>query len=231
MSSLIRKLAIGVIQTLVIYVLFSLVRSGLCVRVRQCSGRTDWSGFMAMSKRSLVTSLLFMRRFTRTRRYRRSIAGPYSREGTRFAGQLTVAGNFQAYYTIVPPIETQGNRKVKNIMLHIGLRSLTYPICYTLYYLPQNTPPTGFLGATGSTWDPQNNTWIGNWSSTYDPNQNVLSSGIVSLEQVTRVYWSGLRTLNSGDRIVLALHNLLPDTLSDEDGACVIDARYSIAYS
>lgn len=231
MSSLIRKLAIGVILILVICVLFSLVLSGPFDRVRPCLARTVWSAFMAMTKSALVTSLLFMRRFTR-RRYRRTIAGPYSREGTRFAGQLNAAaGVWQAFYTIVPPIETQGNRKVKNIMLHIGIRSLTYPICYTLYYLPQNTPPTGFLGATGSTWDAQNNTWIGNWSSTYDPNQNVLLSGILSLEQVSRIYWSGLRTLNSGDRIVLALHNLFPDTLTDDDGAVCIDARYSIAYS
>lgn len=144
---------------------------------------------------------------------------------------LTVGGGWQAYATIVPPIETQGNRKVKNIMLHVGLRSLVYPVAYTLYYLPQNTPPTGFLGPTASTWDVQNNTWINNWSSTYDPNQNVLGTGLVSCEMPTRIYWSGLRTLNSGDRIVLALHNLLPDAPSDDDGAAVIDARYSIAYS
>lgn len=172
-----------------------------------------------------------MRRFSRTRRYRRTVAGPYSREGTRFGAKLAVAGTWQAYYTIVPPIETQGNRKVKNIMLNIGLRSLTYPVCYALFYLPQNTPPTGFLGATSSHWDVSNNTWVGSWSSAYDPNQNILVSGVAFLDQITKVYWSGLRTLNSGDRIVLALHNLFPDTVADEDGAAIVDARYSIAYS
>ena len=145
--------------------------------------------------------------------------------------RLQSAGLWASYVTIVPPIETQGNRKVKNILVNIALRSLTYPICYTLYYLPQNTSPTGFLGNTASSRDPEHNTWINNWSSTYDPNQNVLTTGVVSLDQPARVYWSGLRTLNSGDRIVLAFHNLMPDAISDEDGAAIVDARYAIAYS
>lgn len=172
-----------------------------------------------------------MRRFTR-RRYRRSIAGPYSREGTRY---VVVApqtqGMWENYTTVVPPIETQGNRKVKNILMSIGVRSLDYPIVYTVYYLPQNAEPNTFLAPTVSYWNTGTRTWVNNWSSTYEPNQNVLCTGILSKETPARVYWSGLRTLNSGDRIVLALHNIFADAQADPHGAVLVDIRYSIAYS
>ena len=173
-----------------------------------------------------------MRRFARGRRFRRTIAGPFSREGTRYSVTFGEAvGLWANFTTLVPPIETQGNRKVKNILCSIGLRSVSYPICYTIFYLPQNTPPTGFLGNTASSWDFAANTWVGNWSSTYDPNQNVLTSGIVTTASMAKVYWSGLRTLNSGDRIVLGFHNMVPDADKEPDAAAVVDVRYSIAYS
>lgn len=172
-----------------------------------------------------------MRRFTRCRRFRRAVAGPYSREGTRFAVDLSqVAGKWESYWTVVPPVEVQGNRKVKNMSVSVGVAFLGYPICYTLFYLPANVSPTGFLANTVSQWDPRSNTWVNNWSSTYDPNQNVLASGVVESPGDVRIWWTGLRTLNSGDRIVIGFHNIIPAVAAVANAVAVVDARYSIWY-
>ena len=173
-----------------------------------------------------------MRRYTRRRALRRSVAGPYSREGTRFPVDLgAVTGLWEAFVTLVPPVEVQGNRKVKNLLLSIGICSLDYPVCYTVFYCPANVAPNGFLVPTVSQWDNQTRAWVSNWSSSYDPNQNVLASGVIQAPDDCRVYWSGLRTLNSGDRIVLALHNIIPGASQVPTARAVVDARYSICYS
>lgn len=110
--------------------------------------------------------------------------------------------------TVVPTSNIQGTRKVKNITLKITGQYLTGPVFCALVYVPDGTVPNALS--------------LGNGSSFYEPNQNVISTFIIPQtvqfnqvgETITPVpagqntYTISTRlarNLASGDRIVLLM--------------------------
>lgn len=148
------------------------------------------------------------RRYTRSGRYTRRVKTvKYSNETYNYAGLYTVANaavknNWSE--TLISAIDTQGVRKCKNFELSLTGTPFENdqgtvahaPMFFALVYVPQGTDPSVIN--------------IGNpdaCASLYEPNQNVIMSGVwpsdltAPFVKKTRL----ARNLNSGDRIVLCL--------------------------
>lgn len=183
------------------------------------------------------------------RRYYRTGRQRYSNEtttiGFQMSGQINAGVNFPENetspgvvsdrgITVVPTATIQGTRKVKNITLKITGQYLTAPVFCALVYVPEGTLPNALN--------------LGNGTSFYEPNQNVITSFV--LPQTVQFNVSGTtteaiptgqttytistrlaRNLASGDRVVLIMAaggNLLysPDT----KGYICGTANYAIKY-
>lgn len=148
------------------------------------------------------------RRYTRSGRYTRRVKTvKYSNETYNYAGLYTVqnAGVKNNWSeTLISAIDTQGVRKCKNFELSLTGTPFTNaqnqiahaPMFFALVYVPQGTEPSQIN--------------IGNpdaCASLYEPNQNVIMSGVwpsdltAPFVKKTRL----ARNLNSGDRIVLVM--------------------------
>ena len=110
--------------------------------------------------------------------------------------------------TVVPTAQIQGTRKVKNITVKITGQYLTGPVFCALVYVPDGTLPNALN--------------LGNGSSFYEPNQNVITTfvlpqtvqfntvegGIDAVPSGQNTYTISTRlarNLASGDRIVLLM--------------------------
>lgn len=148
------------------------------------------------------------RRYTRSGRYTRRVKTvKYSNETYNYAGQYTVqnaAVKNNWSETLISAIDQQGVRKCKNFELSLtgtpfeNAQGTTAhaPMFFALVYVPQGTDPSVIN--------------IGNpdaCASLYEPNQNVIMSGVwpsdltAPFVKKTRL----ARNLNSGDRIVLVM--------------------------
>ena len=183
------------------------------------------------------------------RRYRRrryAIARPlktakYSNE--TYAGNValqTGTPDVNGSIVIVPKTEILATRKVKNLTLRINVAGMDYippgstsrgygltpcSIMFAVVYVPQGTSPAtldrGAVPETGAT--PA--------VSLYEPNQNVIMSGIVDLQSVTTVKTRLARNLNSGDQIYVQFSL----TYNSEDveairATLLAIANYAISY-
>lgn len=141
------------------------------------------------------------RRYRRYRSRRALKSVKYANETRQFAVNITWqnASTPQESITnaiVVPPTDIQGMRKVKNLTVQIqGQPNLTTVDLFNwaLVYVPFGQNP-GTL-----------NTAVSTGQSFYEPNQNIIMSGLGSfangLTRRTRL----ARNLNSGDRIVLLI--------------------------
>lgn len=148
------------------------------------------------------------RRYTRSGRYTRRVKTvKYSNETYNYAGEYTVqnaAVKNNWSETLITAIDQQGVRKCKNFELSLTGTPFTNaqnqiahaPMFFALVYVPQGTEPSQIN--------------IGNpdaCASLYEPNQNVIMSGVwpsdltAPFVKKTRL----ARNLNSGDRIVLVM--------------------------
>lgn len=142
----------------------------------------------------MFTSQLFMPR----RYYSRKIyvnRDKYSIE--QRAGQITTDANGVGSVVVVPPNVIQGMRKVKHLTISLGgiyaQTNNASVVYYALVYVPQGTE-VGSLGTDGG--------------SLYEPNQFVMSSGILAIGTGTnRISTPMSRNLNSGDQICLVVQS------------------------
>lgn len=116
----------------------------------------------------------------------------YSNETQTFNASIDVSTSVPVNYAqpIVVPLAQQGTRKVKNFTLTIATDSAS-PILWALVYVPEGTKVSSIPFPDG------------NIVSLYEPNQNVIMSGMVSDDNFSRVRSRLARNLNSGDAIYL----------------------------
>lgn len=159
------------------------------------------------------------RRTRRTRRYSRSYkVQKYSNETYNFVGSDQLSANGNAI-PLVAPIESQGMRKCKNFTLTIACSAqITVPLIYALVYVPQGTQASRLnVGENGAV------------VSLYEPNQNVILSGILSYSQEVPItkYSRLARNLNSGDSIQLIVRAVNGEAVSLDIAATL---NYAISY-
>ena len=103
---------------------------------------------------------------------------------------------------ILPPTDIEGMRKVKHLTLtfsNFGGVTEQYPIFYAVVYVPQGYD-------VNELYIPA----IGQANNLYEPNQFVMSSGVLDFSGgPLRIRSKLSRNLNSGDRIALALATTL----------------------
>ena len=114
---------------------------------------------------------------------------------TEFAATTDTPVTLQTSIPVLPPSDVQGMRKVKHLTLSFSCEQNQVPVFYALVFVPQgydpNTlqiPKPGFA------------------ISLYEPNQYVMSSGVLDFTGgPLRVRCPLARNLNSGDSIHLIL--------------------------
>lgn len=175
------------------------------------------------------------RRYTRSGKYTRRVKTvKYSNETYNFEGTIpdnTPASKFETFATMISAIDQQGVRKCKNF--EISLTGAPFengqttfenvPIFWALVYVPQGTTPSHInLGTAQAP------------ASLYEPNQNVIMSGVwpgnlkAPYVKKTRL----ARNLNSGDSIALAL--AVPSFRPENDGTyektIAVTLNYAISF-
>ena len=163
------------------------------------------------------------------RRYRRrySTRRPvkpvkYSNETYNVCARISFTANQQINSLMIPAITAQGMRKCKNFTLRIFWGN-TAPLLWTLVYLPEGQSPSPMnRGVTV-----ENQTIIA--GSTYEPNQNVIMSGLVSGLQPETFRTRLARNLNAGDAIVLCMC-LTDPTITTTDSEFSANLNYAITY-
>ena len=173
------------------------------------------------------------RRYTRSGRYTRRVKTvKYSNETYNYTGDLLVNNAAQKsnwHQTLITAIDQQGVRKCKNFELSLtgspfypqaeGGTPLQMPIFYALVYVPQGTEPSQIN--IGSPEAP---------ASLYEPNQNVIMSGVwpgdltAPFTKKTRL----ARNLNSGDSIHIVLSC---PSLNDNGGAYAKTVAVTLNYA
>jgi len=117
----------------------------------------------------------------------------YSVETTNFRAPLTTSS--QTKILVVPSTGVEGMRKCKHFELTFSAQNLDNVVYYALVYVPQGYEPNSLVlpGAENPT-------------TLYEPNQYVLSSGVLDFSGGPLRIRSPLsRNLNSGDAIALVL--------------------------
>lgn len=159
------------------------------------------------------------RRYRRYRRYTKPVK--YSNETSNFAVNIPIkADNYLGgQILLIDKTMTQGMRKAKNFTL--TLTCITdIPIQFALVYVPEGTQPTQLnIGVAD------------NYISLYEPNQNVILSGILPVNSgypITK-FTPLARNLNSGDQIFLCLRSVDNYTIETDVPLCV-QLNYAITY-
>ena len=175
------------------------------------------------------------------RRFRAGTRGRFS----RFAREATVVdmanidltGSESGYWAncvVVPAVTGQGNRRLSSLVARFCW-AVPVPIPFVIAYCPSGIVPSkmgdgGFSYIDNSGEDGTANIHTG-ISSLYEPNQNVLTSGVIAPngQEVTTVSWSGTRTLGSGDTIVIVFKNYLPSQqVQNKSGICMVS--FTVGY-
>lgn len=155
-------------------------------------------------------------RARRFRRYGRRVAKRFSSETYNFTDGFT-AGAGQASAVMVDATAVKGVRKVKNFRITIAT-DIGVPCAWAVVYVPEGLSPS--VMSIGTANMP---------ASLYEPNQNVIMSGILSAQPGNaQVYSTRLaRILNSGDKIVFLFK---PVTDPGQGHSIVVNLNYAIAY-
>ena len=115
--------------------------------------------------------------------------------------------------SVIPPTSEQGMRKVKHFTLSFSNANMNgAPLVYALVYVPEGYDP-----------NPINVPIDGNAISMYEPNQFVISQGIIDTDAGPQRIRSPLsRNLNSGDSIYLII------AATSSAGTPIISVKYAI---
>jgi hypothetical protein len=175
------------------------------------------------------TSFLYMpRRFRRYARSARTVRPVrYSNETVSFTTGpgATIAQANTVSVVMVKATETQGVRKMKNPTLKFTCTPTDplVPILWALVYIPEGFPDTALKLRFGASPDEP--------SSIFEPNQNVMISGILPAigTSGTETFRSRLaRNIQSGDKIVLLFLNPMADASVTVGINCVLN--YAMCY-
>lgn len=161
----------------------------------------------------------------RYRRYRRSYPISRSLRTTKYSNETYIFNNLNTVYTtentyrvgMIPSTTTMGTRKCKNFTLTLSTVPLV-PFLFALVFVPEGTQ-------AGNITLPSNSTPV----SLYEPNQNVIMSGIFGGPNgtVSRFKSRLARNLNSGDNIYFIIK-----PIQDYDQGAPITAllNYAVAF-
>ena len=170
-----------------------------------------------------------------TRRYSRRIKTvKYSNETANVCGDFEIAQDeetgivtYQFETPIIPSADIQGTRKCKNFELSLtggpwvnNGDATDIPVFWALVYVPQGTSPSSLnLGELSAP------------VSLYEPNQNVIMSGVwpANLNSNYKVKSRLARNLNSGDAIAFIAKPAGTMRLGAKKGIAV-SLNYAIAY-
>ena len=146
-----------------------------------------------------------------------AVRTPITNDWTQIEATSETSATIQFSIPIIPPIGTEGMRKVKHLTFTISNGAAageTVPLFYALVYVPQGyTPQPLRLPPAGSA------------TSLYYANQFVMSSGVLDFSGgPLRVRSPLSRNLNSGDSIYLVLATLPSYTAS----SFYIETQYAI---
>ena len=152
----------------------------------------------------------------------------YSWEHYTFQRGATIAAQqkLNLYALVVPSTNSLGMRKCKNFTLSIIVQT-SFPVFWALVYCPDGTQPTA-LRVGGDNIENTPNT-IGA-VSLYEPNQNVIMSGVLPANSTSpqRVSNKLARNLNSGDQIYMVFGT---DVLSAQiNFSIACDVSFCVAY-
>lgn len=169
-----------------------------------------------------------------TRRYARRIKSvKYSNETVNMTGtwEITDVNNTKQEIVCIAKADIQGTRKCKNFEITMcGSQwfnnnqstppDISVPICWALVYVPEGTKP-GKLNWGG----------LDSSASLYEPNQNVIMSGLwpANLTSNYKVKTRLARNLNSGDSIWLVMDTVAEEPLNTFKNIS-INLNYAIAY-
>lgn len=131
-------------------------------------------------------------------------------------GDATHATNHQYAAMMVPPSDTEGMRKVKHLTLTFSNGAASeenIPLLYALVFVPSGYVANKIQYPAG-----------GNATNLYDPNQFVMSCGVLDFSGgPLRIRTPLARNLNSGDSIWLVLAGI-PDSAD----SYIVNCRYAI---
>ena len=163
-----------------------------------------------------------MPRYRSSRRYysrsRALRSVKYSNETYVFNNPNTVYSSNTTYkVAMIPETNVQGTRKCKNFTLTLSSVP-NIPFLFALVYVPEGTSISNLSL-------PNNNTPL----SLYEPNQNVIMSGIFGgpFSSVTRFKTRLARNLNGGDNIALVIR---PVQDYDTGAPITVALNYSVAF-
>lgn len=165
------------------------------------------------------------RRSHRVSVYRPLKAAKYSNETYAFGCGGTYSQNRHFYVVVSPQATTLGTRKAKNFTVRITGGG-DIPTLWALVFVPEGTPPNTLnFGSQPIT----EGTTTFNGLSLYEPNQNVIISGVCRggaagvITAKTRL----ARNLNSNDYIVLIIRPMIS---YDGNMVYIGSVNYAISY-
>lgn len=176
---------------------------------------------------------MYRRSFRRS--YRRSYSRPvqpvrYSNETYNVTFQYQWAATpTTASVTMIPASEVQGLRKTKNFTLNIsqspttnaeGVVQFASSFIYALVYVPAGTTANAITIGSGNAA-----------ASLYEPNQNVICSGVCdSASGQLRISSRLARNLNSGDSVALILRPTQTSGTAGNVTRASVTLNFAIAY-
>lgn len=116
--------------------------------------------------------------------------------------------NGGGFLCMIPATDVAGVRKVKNFDITFTYDTFTAPVMWALVYVPQGM---SHVALTRPTQYSDQNTAP---SSLYEPNQNVIMSGVLPVTANTKIVQRTrlARNLNSGDSIYLYIRSVMDDS-------------------
>lgn len=175
------------------------------------------------------------------RRYRRYSKRSYARRQKYSSESMSaivplarLSNNTTVGYDLVPVVATGGMRKIKNLSLRV-INITNALLSFAVVYLPEGVAPRGLsVPDLAAPIDAElHHTTI---TSYYEPNQNVILSGIIepmvsdsSNPPVVTVRNRLARNLNSGDRVVLLVFPSNPSGTLGGSGVQFL-LNYAITY-
>lgn len=164
----------------------------------------------------------YIRRRRRSYIRRPTKALKYSNETYTGAATFDNDGTNTMTISFVPPIQSLGVRKCKNFTLSI-ISQVTAPVLFALVFVPEGTAPS-VLNSGNTVTESGSLATL----SLYEPNQNVIISGIFggANTNVERFKTRLSRNLNAGDQIILVWRPLA----AINDGQICASLNFAIAY-
>lgn len=161
------------------------------------------------------------RRYYRRRSYSRGLKKKYSWEHSTFSGSngaVEADTAWEGRALLISSSDVGGMRKAKNFKLTLniitnGQNNIQIPVFWALVYVPQGTKAGALNIGTGVNDDDANYPYL-QASTNYEPNQNVIMTGVTpaNLTAPYSISTRMARNLNSGDSVYLVFRTLVYPT-------------------